>query len=124
MPARGVSSYFLFMDYFLAFVLATVGIACFVWYKRFSQEVASFYAQRSRETFANLRNCDNQKYLIVFKVGVLLFGVSLLIMAFHFAFGTIYIGSAQPPGTLPPDVSIAAQADRCALIMPMTESKR
>ena len=71
------------MDYFLAFVLATVGIACFVWYKRFSQEVASFYAQRSRETFGNLRNWDNPKYLIVFKVGVLLFGVSLLIMAFH-----------------------------------------
>ena len=46
-----------------------------------------------------------------------------MIMAFHFAFGTIYMGSAQPPGTLLPDVSTAAQADRCALIMPMAESQ-
>ena len=92
------------MNYFLALICAVAGIACFVWYKTLHRSLARFYAKRFHEEFGDLAttmrwdNPEDRWNLLIYQTGIFFLGVSLLAMAFHFAFGTIYTGSALPPG--------------------------
>ena len=87
------------MDYFLAFVLATAGIACFVWYKTLYRALARFYANKFHEEFGNLAttmrwdNPEDRWNLLIYQTGIFFLGVSLLAMAFFAAFAFAGIGA-------------------------------
>src|SRR5262245_9494770 len=95
------------MNYFLAFVLAVSGLAVLTWNKTLSIRFGRFTAHRHSVTFGRLAHYlgwdDPNKPFNVFlhRSLVILFGLFLLLMAFHAAFGTIYTGSATlPSGSL------------------------
>ena len=87
------------MDYFLAFVLATAGIACFVCYKTLYRALARFYAKRFHEEFGSLAttmrwdNPEDRWNLLIYQTGIFFLGVSLLAMAFFAAFAFAGIGA-------------------------------
>jgi len=82
--------------YLISLLFALAGITCIVRYKSFSEGLARFYARRSTKTLGVRFEWESPRYRVVFKAVVIGLGIFLLIMAFHFAFGTIYTGSAQP----------------------------
>ena len=99
------------MNYFLAIVFLIAGITCFIWYKTLYRAYAEFMAKRFHEEFGSLARImgwddpSNRWQLIIYKGSVIALGVFLLAMAFHFAFGTIYTGSARPPETATTSIS-------------------
>jgi len=86
------------MMYILSLISAFLGIVCLIRYKSLSQSITGLYVRKSPKVFGIPFDWESPKYRIIVKIVVILFGIFLLIMAFHFAFGTIYIGSAQPDG--------------------------
>jgi hypothetical protein len=82
--------------YIISLLFALAGLTCIVRYKSFSEHLVQFYARRSKRELGIHFEWEKPRYRIVFKAVVIGFGVFLLIMALHFAFGTIYTGSAQP----------------------------
>ena len=91
---------------FIGAVLGAVGISVLIWNKTLSRRFAVFSARRYRNTFGGLAHNlgwdDPQRPFTLFlhRALVILLGISLLIMSFHFFFGTIYTGSARPPDTI------------------------
>jgi hypothetical protein len=89
------------MNYVFSLLFALGGISCFVWYKRLYHAYAEFMAKRYHEQFGGLARImgwddpNNRWQLIIYKGGVIALGMFLLVMAFHFAFGTVYTGTAQ-----------------------------
>ena len=83
--------------YLLSLVFILAGIWCLVRYKQLSLKLAKFYSLKLQEKFSG-HDLDRSRYLIVYKAGIIFLGIFLLIMGFHFAFGTIYLGSVQLGG--------------------------
>ena len=86
------------MNYLIAFIFAAAGIACFIWYKVLYRNLANFYARQFGRHYGRLANFlgwdnpGNRLNLLIYKSGIVFLGLFFLAMAFHFAFGTIYIG--------------------------------
>jgi hypothetical protein len=87
------------MNYFLAVVFGTAGLACFIWYKPLYRSYAEFMGKRFHDEFGRLAertgwdDPENPRQLILYKGSVITAGIALLALAFHLTFGTIHLGS-------------------------------
>jgi hypothetical protein len=91
------------MNYPLAIVFAVLGVAVLFWSKTLSDRFLQFSVRRYSETFGRLAHHlkwddpKNPTMIWLHRLLVAVLGAFLLLMAFHFFFGTIYTGSAIPP---------------------------
>jgi hypothetical protein len=87
-------------------VLAAAGISILIWNKSLSNRFLQFSARRNAAAYPklshDLRWDDPTNPMMVWlqRLLVVILGCFLLLMSFHFFFGTIYTGSARPPGTI------------------------
>jgi len=93
------------MHYILSLILAVAGLTVLIWNKPLSVQLGHFYAHRFRMTFGRLSqflewdNPTKPSNVFLYRLVVIFIGLFCLIMAFHFFFGTIYIGNTEPVGT-------------------------
>jgi hypothetical protein len=91
------------MNYPLALVLAVVGFSVLLWSRTLSDRFLQFSAHRYSVTFGKLAHDlrwddpTNPMMVWLHRLLVVILGCFLLLMSFHFFFGTIYTGGATPP---------------------------
>ena len=91
------------MNYPLAFVFGVLGLAVLFWSRTLSDRFLQFSVRRYSVTFGKLAHelrwddPTNPRMIWLHRLLVAVLGCFLLLMAFHFFFGTIYTGSASPP---------------------------
>lgn len=90
------------MNYVFGMILSITGALVLINSKGLSTRLGVFYANRFSATFGRLAHSlgwdDPTKPFnaLLYRAAVIIFGVFLLVMAFHSVFGPIYLGSAAP----------------------------
>jgi hypothetical protein len=91
------------MNYLLALVLTTLRIGVLIWNKSLSNRFLQFSTRRNAAAYPKLSHDmgwddpKNPRMIRLHRLLVIVAGCSLLLMAFHSLFGTIYTGSSTPP---------------------------
>lgn len=94
------------MNYLLSLVFVIGGVVILLKNKSLAVSLGNFTARRHKATFGRLAhylgwdNPNKPSNILLHRILIIFCGFFLIILAFHFFFGTVYIGSAQPTGSL------------------------